>query len=176
MKQTENYQLNQWEAGDRILMADFNNDNAKIEAALADKLGKSQMIAQMTIGSGVREYYADLSGVDWNAWEIVMVTLDMPPLSDTSIPMGCTVCDKDRTTISLYGTASYGVCSYAPGPLFMAFFPHRNAENPIHAIAICASPNCAYCATPFSDVAYLHFGYNAQSYALAGRQITIWGI
>lgn len=34
MKQTENYQLNQWESGDRILMADFNNDNAKLEAAL----------------------------------------------------------------------------------------------------------------------------------------------
>lgn len=34
MKQTENYQLNQWEASDRILREDFNNDNLKLENAL----------------------------------------------------------------------------------------------------------------------------------------------
>ena len=34
MQKTKNYQLCQWAASDRILMADFNNDNAKIEAAL----------------------------------------------------------------------------------------------------------------------------------------------
>lgn len=31
---TENYQLNQWVGADRILMDDFNADNAKIDAAL----------------------------------------------------------------------------------------------------------------------------------------------
>lgn len=35
MRQTEHYGLNQWELTDRILMADFNADNAKIAAALA---------------------------------------------------------------------------------------------------------------------------------------------
>lgn len=34
MKQTANYKLSQWEGTDRILMEDFNGDNAKIEAAL----------------------------------------------------------------------------------------------------------------------------------------------
>ena len=34
MQQTEHYQLNQWELEDRVLMADFNNDNTKIETAL----------------------------------------------------------------------------------------------------------------------------------------------
>ena len=36
MEQTSNYQLNQWAESDRILRTDFNSDNAKIEAALAD--------------------------------------------------------------------------------------------------------------------------------------------
>ena len=31
MKQTSNYQLNQWEKTDRILMEDFNEDNRKID-------------------------------------------------------------------------------------------------------------------------------------------------
>ena len=32
--QTPNYALNQWERDDRVLMEDFNADNAKIDAAL----------------------------------------------------------------------------------------------------------------------------------------------
>ena len=34
MDHTTNYQLSQWETTDRILMSDFNDDNAKIDAAL----------------------------------------------------------------------------------------------------------------------------------------------
>ena len=34
--QTTNYQLNQWEATDQVLRTDFNADNAKVDAALAD--------------------------------------------------------------------------------------------------------------------------------------------
>ena len=30
------YQLNQWDAADPVIRTDFNEDNAKIEAALAD--------------------------------------------------------------------------------------------------------------------------------------------
>lgn len=32
---TEKYQLNQWDADDKVIRTDFNEDNAKIEAALA---------------------------------------------------------------------------------------------------------------------------------------------
>ena len=53
MQKTKNYQLCQWAASDRILMADFNNDNAKIEAALtglaaADAAEQSARTAQDT--------------------------------------------------------------------------------------------------------------------------------
>lgn len=34
MLQTEHYQLSQWDFEDQIVMADFNNDNTKIDAAL----------------------------------------------------------------------------------------------------------------------------------------------
>ena len=36
MEQTANYGLNQWDAGDRIMVEDFNADNAKVDAALGD--------------------------------------------------------------------------------------------------------------------------------------------
>lgn len=37
MKKTAQFGLNQWEMSDRILMDDFNRDNAAIEAALAKR-------------------------------------------------------------------------------------------------------------------------------------------
>ena len=36
MNYTQNYQLNQWEASDRVLREDFNSDNRKIDAAIAE--------------------------------------------------------------------------------------------------------------------------------------------
>ena len=36
MTKTENYNLNQWEKTDRVLMDDFNEDNQKIDAALSN--------------------------------------------------------------------------------------------------------------------------------------------
>lgn len=40
MKQTEHCGLNQWDPADRILRTDFNADNAKIDAALAELDGR----------------------------------------------------------------------------------------------------------------------------------------
>ena len=37
---TENYQLNQWEPSDNFLRTDFNEDNARIDAALTELSGK----------------------------------------------------------------------------------------------------------------------------------------
>lgn len=65
MNQTETCGLSQWEKPDRILMEDFNADNAKIDAALAaqaeqltpiaeqiGKLGNCQVYATSYIGNG----------------------------------------------------------------------------------------------------------------------------
>lgn len=38
---TQNYGLCQWEATDQVLRTDFNEDNAKIEAAILDVKNKS---------------------------------------------------------------------------------------------------------------------------------------
>lgn len=46
---TENYQLNQWVGADRILMDDFNADNAKIDAALK---GHDDSVAALWRGLG----------------------------------------------------------------------------------------------------------------------------
>ena len=46
MQKTTNYQLNQWDKTDRIMMEDFNADNAKIDAALHETV---QQMAEMAV-------------------------------------------------------------------------------------------------------------------------------
>ena len=38
---TQNYELNQWEKTDQVLMEDFNADNAKLDTALAELAARS---------------------------------------------------------------------------------------------------------------------------------------
>ena len=53
MNYTENYQLNQWEQSDRILMEDFNSDNQKIEAALEElETTKTRLVYGTYTGDG----------------------------------------------------------------------------------------------------------------------------
>ena len=47
--QTTNYQLNQWAKSDQVQMEDFNADNAKIDAALAQKADASALAALTTL-------------------------------------------------------------------------------------------------------------------------------
>ena len=51
MEQTGKYGLSQWDAEDRILREDFNADNAKIEAALANA-GNCQIASGSYVGTG----------------------------------------------------------------------------------------------------------------------------
>ena len=50
MNQTSNYQLNQWDAEDRILREDFNRDNEKIDAALAAEAAAREAVAESLKG------------------------------------------------------------------------------------------------------------------------------
>ena len=46
MNRTEQFQLNQWDKSDRIMMEDFNADNAKIEQALAEVAEQATMVSK----------------------------------------------------------------------------------------------------------------------------------
>jgi len=45
MKKTQKYGLNQWEMTDRVLMKDFNADNAKLESALSSLASKDSSLS-----------------------------------------------------------------------------------------------------------------------------------
>ena len=57
LNQTTNYQLSQWESSDRILMEDFNDDNAKIDAALKSSADAVTAIQSQLAGKGNCQVY-----------------------------------------------------------------------------------------------------------------------
>ena len=49
---TMNYQLNQWEAGDQVLRTEFNQDNQKIDTALAGLAGQNEELEAAGLHTG----------------------------------------------------------------------------------------------------------------------------
>ena len=52
MNKTANFQLTQWEKTDRIMMEDFNRDNAAIDAALKGNADKAAALQTALAGAG----------------------------------------------------------------------------------------------------------------------------
>ncbi|BAL01555.1 hypothetical protein OBV_43560 [Oscillibacter valericigenes Sjm18-20] len=77
LKKTTDYELNQWEKTDRILMDDFNADNAKIEQALAG-LNNQHLVqlrcAEFAKGAtGFSGIEFDLSDFDQTQWTALLL-------------------------------------------------------------------------------------------------------
>ena len=57
LNQTSNYQLSQWESTDRILMSDFNSDNAKLDGLLAELEDRTATLESAAQGFGNCQLY-----------------------------------------------------------------------------------------------------------------------
>ena len=57
---TKNYQLSQWEKSDRVLMEDFNADNAKIDTALKAEAG-ARAAADSAINTTLAAHTVDIT-------------------------------------------------------------------------------------------------------------------
>ena len=90
MTKTTNYQLNQWAKSDRVMMDDFNADNAKIDAALkanADAIAETAAafplvkIKEVTLGADTAQWDIDVS--DINFYQYTRIFL-LPTLTGSS--------------------------------------------------------------------------------------------
>lgn len=82
MEKTPRYQLSQWEKTDRILMEDFNADNANLEAALTalnTEVGKkAEASALNSAKSALQTEDARLNSVKLQLVDLGSVTLNVP--------------------------------------------------------------------------------------------------
>ncbi len=92
MNKTENYQLSQWALPDRIMMEDFNSDNARIEAALTGlesrKLELVKVFDVTKTLSDVSYWAVDLKEMNHNNCTALFVFFQMPNTTSYSVALG----------------------------------------------------------------------------------------
>lgn len=83
---TPNYNLCQWEATDQVLRSDFNQDNAKIDAALGGLAARTGLVLlnEITLTEASNNIQIPLR-LDWTEWKIIHI--DVFPASGTSSNM-----------------------------------------------------------------------------------------
>ena len=102
--QTPNYNLNQWSRDDRVLMEDFNADNAKIDAALGEKADKS----------AVEELNAQVGQVELSMPRVVFGTYTGDGAASKHIELGfppkalLLFCQNGRTSYCVSYGMAYG--------------------------------------------------------------------
>ena len=125
MTKTTNYQLNQWAKPDRVMMDDFNADNATLDAALkanADAIAAETAarvaddpyptICEVVTAQAKAQVSMDLSAVDLTEYSHIDLTIDPPaPVSSSySVlvrPNGLTSGYQLVTALSNYSSPTY---------------------------------------------------------------------
>ena len=134
--QTPNYNLNQWSKDDRVLMEDFNADNAKIDAAIgavaakaaslaAEKADKAALDAvaaacpyvkllDYTSTAAVTRLDVDVYGIDFTPYHKIELFYETPNASaETTMHVNGAGCEGGNSyTYRLLGSAGGGGQNY----------------------------------------------------------------
>ena len=127
MKKTTNYQLNQWAKTDRIMMDDFNADNAKIDAALLSKLGAAELIGECVNESRSDRIGVDLSALDWSRYTFVLAELTVRPSRKDALLYFLADIPGNKQYTEAYPAS-------VPGPRTMLISPLRDAAAPARVL------------------------------------------
>ena len=186
---TTNYQLSQWESTDRILMEDFNSDNAKIDAALknqADAIaaltqtvsGKAsasalealeaqvgpKLIGTQTVSASTNYWNVQLGEVDWSAWSMVRVVCK-PVLSSGG-----------NYEAQINGSYRYSLGSNVTGPCVVLLFPGRDPALPTVGLGWTSEGMQGFMAdTVFENLATVTFSCRSGTLE-PGTAAQIWGV
>ena len=87
MNYTENYQLPQWVASDRVLMADFNDAMSKTDQALLGLEEKSLFtkLKEVTVPAQSGDVTLDISGINWGAYRYVLMDAELNGYGDCEL-------------------------------------------------------------------------------------------
>lgn len=176
MNQTENYQLSLWDPEDRIQRTDFNADNAKIEAALAGKLGPREIIKTVTLPIATT-FNLDVSDIDWDQWDQVGFTLNLLTVGNAE---PAEILCQAQTSVS--GAKQY--CSVdnlyfsktAYMPFQMTFFPYHDAARKVEGLCIGKYVSVGFVECQFSQLTSLQFISSNNRFFDNSQSITLWGI
>ena len=187
MQHTTNYDLNQWEADDRVTRADFNADNAKIDAALAELASPLVKLYDVTTDAAASTLAVPLTGIDLTQYRYLF--LDVEAKGGIYLYLTCNGLTSytesyfnygGSTTRSYLAAAEYGLDHLCR--LMCLLTPRRGGYlqclsywDTLHGIWIDVSS----VELAWTDLSYftLRSGQNEKTTAIeAGARITLHGV
>ena len=175
---TENYGLCQWEPGDNFVRTEFNQDNARIDAALAEleerKLGPCEVIKTFTTGnSPTRRLTMDLSNVSWDQWTFVGFFFDYLPSAETNSAFYVDVNQGQTKAYSPGGD----LMRTAVGPFLLVFLPFHDKNRQVQTFCSGDPGGAGYAECTFAEMMDIRLTYNTWTYYLPeGKTIQLLGI
>jgi len=183
---TVNYHLNQWNADDRVLRADFNADNAKIDAAIkaaadqtaaGDAANRSALtalqgtVSQLDARTGVKLLKSgtlpaitdacqiSTSGINWASWRAVYLSVYCPVNLDFGFGR----------------TRSTAAARLNGGNSLLIFYPFYEENRPLTALMVYGSYSqfCTFTGT-YKDLTSFCFT-KASAEIPAGVTYKFWG-
>ena len=176
---TENYQLPQWVASDRVLMADFNDAMSKTDQALLGLEEKSLFtkLKEVTVPAQSEDVTLDISGIDWGAYRYVLLDAALNGYGDCELRLnGSTQYSYVRLSDSS-GSGSGFALMFMPGHLWCRFFVGKDASLPAQSVSmgkyLCYSNE----GPAYQDIATLQLVVSYDRYYIsAGSKLTFWGM
>ena len=176
MNQTTNYQLSQWEPTDRILMSDFNADNAKIDAALAGKVGRGQLIRSITTEASASVVSFDLSDLNWNDWEQVALFFGYRAVWSAEAS-SYLYCDVNEGAITTYCSAGTGLARSQPNPFQLIFLPRHDAAGQVRTVCFGSPGGAGVAECTYSELEQVRIFYMGESRNFPiGMELSLWGV
>lgn len=183
MNKTANFQLNQWEKTDRIMMEDFNRDNAAIDAALKSSadaitaetaareaadttLGKKaglQLIQTVPFPEGGSSADKPLT-IQWSDWAIVLAVYQEPS-DGRSYTLSFTTANAKVHPI-IYDGPDVQTCAL--------YFPLYDQSRPVRGL-LWSAEKLSY-TTTYEALTGIQLKANTDSGSIAGAKVTFYGI
>lgn len=180
---TTNYGLCQWEPEDNFLRKEFNQDNAKLDAALGSlatgKLGKKEYVRTFTLETSDTRISIPLDDVNWDEWELFGFTFDVRiTYTDDHGYITCSLNDGDMDG---YCSAERGAMYTRAAPFLFLFMPCHDKTNRVQHFAVGDPGGLGFGAGTFQELTSLMLEYHTSSsnswYKFPeGLQIELWGI
>ena len=189
LTKTSNYDLNQWDAGDRVLREDFNADNATIDAALAAadaKLDSTlaqimarqhfQTITEIPIpATGGRNANLTLPSINWSHYYYVIFEFAVTGTGEGMIYMNGTSGGQSYqigASSSKSGLAAFSTSS----TMTFLFMPHYSNQHHVSGLFLYGGLGCASSNVKYADWKTLYFSMSDSSYSLTGGKILVRGV
>lgn len=183
MNKTANFQLTQWEKTDRIMMEDFNRDNAAIDTALkanadavaaetaareaADTaLGKKaglQLIQTVPFPEGGSSADKPLT-IQWSDWAIVLAVYQEPS-DGRSYTLSFTTANAKVHPI-IYNGPDVQTCAL--------YFPLYDQSRPVRGL-LWSAEKLSY-TTTYETLTGIRLKADTDSGSIAGAKVTFYGI